>query len=179
MSDLHLNLNSLQQLFHSLDPSPFREKALDVEAEAYLVALAKELPGNEPLRLVVHGPESLRASLPDIASGISTHFRLAEEGVARGSRFRRRIGWRALAAALAILGLALGAHHVLQGRGPWAQVVGEGLIIVGWVVLWRPSEILLFDWFETSEERSVLRRLAEMPATFQASVADPGASGHA
>ena len=122
VSDLHLNLNSLQQLFHSLDPSPFREKALDVEAEAYLVALAKELPGKDRCAWWSTGRNRCERAFPT-SPPPSRRTSGWRKRASRGcGRFRRRIGWRALAAALAILGLALGAHHA--PRGPRALGAG-------------------------------------------------------
>ena len=46
------------------------------------------------------------------------------------------------------------------------DVLGEGLLIVGWVGLWRPAEMLLFERLENSADRSVLRRLAQIPVRF-------------
>lgn len=34
---MELRLNSLQQLFNSLDPSPFLERDLDADAEAFIL----------------------------------------------------------------------------------------------------------------------------------------------
>ena len=43
---IELNLSRLNQLFNSLDPSPFHERDLDQDAEEYIVssALAKRGP---------------------------------------------------------------------------------------------------------------------------------------
>ena len=90
MNDIHLQINSLAQLFDSLDPAPFREKALDRDADAYLLESAREYPRRAPLRIVVHGPASLEPSLPDIATAVRAHFSLSRSG----SR-----GWSASGAA--------------------------------------------------------------------------------
>jgi len=166
MADIRIHLTSVQQLFDSLDPAPFRDKGLDRDAEAYLVEAAGELPAGQTLRLVVHGPESLQPSLPDIGAAIGTHFHLAERRLVCQGRVRRRIGRRALVLGLCVLALALLAKFALTGVGPGAEILGEGLLIVGWVGLWRPAEILLFDWLESSAERAVLRRLAGMSVEF-------------
>jgi hypothetical protein len=38
----------------------------------------------------------------------------------------------------------------------------EGLTIAGWVAMWRPLEIYLYDWWPLFEERRRLERLARM-----------------
>ena len=44
----------MNQLFNSIDPSPFVEKDLDRDAEEFIVNWAKELPAESPLALRVH-----------------------------------------------------------------------------------------------------------------------------
>ena len=53
----------VSQIFHTLDPFPFRERDLDKEAEP-IVSWARELPRDRPLRIVVHLPEA-QALLPE------------------------------------------------------------------------------------------------------------------
>ena len=55
---IELRVDRIAQLFHSLDPYPFRERDLDKDAEDYIVAWARELDSNEPITIVVHVPES-------------------------------------------------------------------------------------------------------------------------
>ncbi|HSO99958.1 MAG TPA: hypothetical protein VLN90_00705, partial [Thioalkalivibrio sp.] len=51
---MELRLNSLQQLFNSLDPSPFLERDLDAAAEDFILGWAQELPRHGEFRLRVH-----------------------------------------------------------------------------------------------------------------------------
>ena len=39
----------------------------------------------------------------------------------------------------------------------------EGLLILGWVAMWRPIEVLLYDWWPLARRRTLLRRLATIP----------------
>ena len=54
---IEIRVNDIAQLFHTLDPFPFREKDLADEAEDYIVSWAREMPGNRPFKIVVHIPE--------------------------------------------------------------------------------------------------------------------------
>jgi hypothetical protein len=40
---LEVTLDDIQQLFHSLDPAPFRQKDLDAAAEEYIVGAVREI----------------------------------------------------------------------------------------------------------------------------------------
>ena len=54
-----LRVDEIAQLFHTLDPFPFRERDLDREAEEYIVGWARELPIDQTIRIVVHFPDSV------------------------------------------------------------------------------------------------------------------------
>ncbi len=103
MATIEIRIRGLAQLFESLDPSPFRQRALGRGAESYILAGVRKHPIDEPLRLLVHLPESLRAHVADVTEGIHEHFCVAH---AQGERrFRRRIrtGGITLGVGLAVL----------------------------------------------------------------------------
>lgn len=169
MSRIEIHLKSLAQLFDSLDPAPFHDKTLDREAEAYLIESADELPSRVPLQLLVRGPQTLQASLPEITSAIHAHFRRANEHLEWKLRRRMRVGRIALLIGLLVLAVTLVARHLLHGvSNSSADVIGEGLLIVGWVGLWRPAEMLLFEGLESTSDRAVLRRLSAITLEFEA-----------
>ncbi len=49
-----------------------------------------------------------------------------------------------------------------EARG-LARFVQESFVIVGWVALWKPAEILLYDWLPIARKRALFRRLAAAP----------------
>src|ERR1039457_6630927 len=51
---ISLKLRDTNQLFNSMDPSPFIEKDLDDDAEEFIVSWAQEFPHNAPIKLRVH-----------------------------------------------------------------------------------------------------------------------------
>ena len=51
---VQLRLHDLSQLFNLMDPSPFIDKDLDADAEAFIEGWALEFPVNMPITLVVH-----------------------------------------------------------------------------------------------------------------------------
>ena len=60
---IEVHVGELKQLFHSIDPSPFRNKNLYREAEEFIVGWAKDLPRDVALALVVDLDRD--AGLPD------------------------------------------------------------------------------------------------------------------
>jgi len=55
-------------------------------------------------------------------------------------------------------------------------LLSESLIIGGWVALWRPMEIFLYDWWPIRAEARLLDRLAAMPVSVHGvpAQAEPG-----
>ena len=52
--------------------------------------------------------------------------------------------------------------------GWFGEAVGEGLVIFGWVALWRPGEIFLYDWWPLLRHRRQMDRLEGMPVELRA-----------
>jgi hypothetical protein len=46
--NIELNLRDINQLFNTIDPSPFPDKDLDRSAEDFIVSWAQEFPIDEP-----------------------------------------------------------------------------------------------------------------------------------
>ena len=168
MATIAIRIRSLAQLFESLDPAPLQERALDRNAESYILACAGKHRPTEPLRLLVHLPESLRALAAAAADAVHEHFRRAHAQGERNFRRRLRIGGFTLALALGVLAGSFWLRSLLSAveASTVVQGLGEGLLILGWVVMWRPVEILLFEHWESHLDHAVLERLASVPIEF-------------
>ena len=163
---IQLRLRELAQLFNSMDPSPFVDRDLDQDAEEFILGWARELPAGREFELVVHLAENPPA---DRAAGAEDAVRryFASRAEMKGRELRQllRRGRISLLAGLLFLG---GCYllSVLVGRlgdaGAFSGVAKEGLIIVGWVAMWRPLEIYLYDWWPVRAEQKLLSRLARM-----------------
>lgn len=168
MATIDIRIRTLAQLFDSLDPSPFHERGLDREAGKYILDSASESPPHELLRILIHAPENVRMRMDEATRAIHSHYRSGHAQAERRHRRRMRSGWVALLIGSAVMLMSLVLRALL---GEWittpvGQGVGEGLLILGWVVLWRPAELLLFERFENRQERQLLDRLAQIPVDF-------------
>ena len=175
MHVIDIRLRHPDQLFDSLDPSPFHDKALDRDAEAYLIECAGELPPRVPFLLRLHGPAALAQQREQIMVGLHRHFALALAQAQRRHRRRARVARAAMLFGLLGLGAALALRSVVaEWGGAGGEVLTEGLLILAWVALWRPAEMLIFDSWEQREELRVLRELATVPVEL-ADVSEAGA----
>ena len=168
MATIEIRIRSLAQLFDALDPAPLQERALDRGAESYILACAGTHRPAESLRLLVHFPGSLRAHAAGATDAIHEHFRRAHAQGERRFRRRLRIGGFTLAVALGVLASSFGLRSLLSNIEEPAviQGLGEGLLILGWVAMWRPVEILLWEHWESHLDHALLERLASVPVEF-------------
>lgn len=169
---IELKLNTVQQLFNSLDPSPFHEKDLDREAEAYIVDWVLESPRENRLMLVLHLPRA--ACDPEqersLTESIHNYFGYRVDVTARHLRLMFEQGRLALVIGLLFLATCLLAQHFIANLGLnslfWS-FLEQGLLIGGWVAMWKPIDIFLYQWWPIRRRRRTFERLATMPIKLQ------------
>jgi len=163
---ISLKLRDMNQLFNSMDPSPFIEKDLDDDAEEFIVSWAQEFPPKAPLKLRIYldqwpteDPQEL------IRAAVHNHF--AHRAEITDLEFKRllRQGRTSLFIGLLFLAACLLLSKILVGHevGTWAAVVRESFTIAGWVAMWRPMQIYLYDWWPLLRRSRIYAKLSDMP----------------
>jgi hypothetical protein len=160
---IRLRLRDLAQLFNSMDPSPFVDRDLDADAEEFIMSWARELPPDPDLELVIE--LTLPAPLDRIAGvedSVRRYFatRAAIKKLEFGQLLRRGRLSLVVGSVFLVACLLLGQLVSRSGFGAFTDIIKEGLTIAGWVALWRPLEIYLYDWWPLYEERRRLEHLA-------------------
>ena len=165
---IELNLRDVEQLFNTMDPSPFHEKDLDHDAEEFIVSWAQEYHHKEPIDLVVYLEKLPAAGDANhlVADAIHNYFsyrsRLTE------LEFRRLMsqGRMSLIVGICFLAVCLGAVQLFalrQKTGTFPSFLAEGLTIAGWVAMWKPMEIYLYDWWPLRRRGRIFDKLSRMP----------------
>jgi hypothetical protein len=164
---IEVHVTELRQLFNAMDPSPFRERDLDPKAEEFIVDWAQEAPPKASLALLVYldRPAGLPDEAPLLRDAVHEFFRhRAEETRTRLRQLFRR-GRTSLAIGIACLAVSLLTGKVVGksfGEG-FGALLRESLVIGGWVAMWRPMEIFLYDWWPIRAEARLYDRLGVMP----------------
>jgi hypothetical protein len=165
---IEVHLGELKQLFDAIDPSPFRDRDLDPKAEEFIVGWAKEFPKDAKLALVVDLDRE--AGLPEEATilreSIHEFFRHRAERYRQRLRELFHVGRTSLIIGLVTLAAAIALGDFLaslfKGSGI-GEIVRESFTIGGWVSMWRPLEVFLYDWWPVRNEARLSDRLAAMP----------------
>lgn len=149
---IEMRLRDAAQLFNSLDPFPFLD-------------WARDLPKDKPIAIRIHleRPDAPDSRVPDLATAITRWF--ADRARSETRALHELFHDGRLAFAIGFVGLATClflSWLLTRGQeGPFARVFQESLIIIGWVVIWRPAEMFLYDWVPILRRRKLYRRLAE------------------
>lgn len=178
---LDLSVGEMRQLFNAMDPAPFRERDLDPAAEDYIVAWAEEQPKAAPLRLVVR--ITREAPTPDdvtlLEEAVDGYFRQRAQATRRALRQLFRTGRVSLVIGLAFLALAIGTGEFaasLARSESYGGIIKESFVIGGWVALWRPLEIFLYDWWPVRARARLFDRLSVLRVTVEPRLAPPRAA---
>ncbi len=163
---IEIRLATIDQLFNSLDASPFHQQDIDKEAEEYIVDSVLDLPPDARLKLVIYLPPGALAEprARSAADSIRHFFSYGHESTLRKRRLHMREGRLALALGLTFLFACVMLRQVFfRNSGTLlGEVFSEGLLILGWVAIWRPMEMLLYDWWPITRRARTYQRLSEI-----------------
>ena len=148
---LELRVRELAQLFNSLDPTPFINKDLDHACEAFIENWALSLPHDSHLHLTIHVEQLASASeaSEQIAEAVHNYYGYKIELENAKLRQLLRQGRLSLIIGIAFVTACLLLAEVITSLlpGPGAKIARESLTIIGWVAMWRPVQIFLYDWW--------------------------------
>ncbi len=162
---IEVHVERLEQLFNSMDPAPFHSKHLDSDAEEYIVSAARRFAHDEGVRLVVHLDDGDKRKAQELVGEAVRHFfayraeRAQREFIALLATGRTTL----LIGLIFIIGCVTASQLMPPiGGETFTTVVKEGLIIMGWVAMWRPVQIFLYDWWPLARQRRVYLKLSAM-----------------
>lgn len=164
---IEIKLSEIRQLFNNLDPAPFREKDLEASAENYIVDSVQELHLHTPIKLILHIPDNVctEDAISSVPAAIHNYFSYRADITAKELRFTLQQGRSALLIGLAFLGTCIAAQQfiaTLEKTGLMWSIIEEGFLISGWVAMWRPIEVFLYDWWPIRRRRLVYEKLSGM-----------------
>lgn len=159
-------LMSSYQLFDRRDPSPFREKDLDEDFIDFLILAMGELSEAEHVKLVVkmpeHNPVYLKAH--DIEEAIYNFFSFEVETTKNELKSLFRQGRWSFVMAFSFLTLCYATAYFIGNNFPGVLpgALREGLTVCGWVALWRPINLFLYEWLPFHDKIKLYKRLQKL-----------------
>jgi hypothetical protein len=164
--NIAVELREFTQLFNPIDPSPFENKDLNPDVEEFIVSSAEEYLPSETLSLRIH-LEQWPSEDPTELLCNAVHNYFSYRARLNHLDFRRLMkrGRISLIIGLLFLAACLLCSRLLLGdrEGTWATIMRESLTIAGWVAMWRPMEVYLYDWWPLRRRARIYEQLSRMP----------------
>jgi hypothetical protein len=161
---LALRVKDTAQLFDSMDPTPFRNKDLDPKAHEFIESWATTHPVNSRFQLIIHLEQWPESGDPTemISKATHNHFIYQAERTRRRLRQVLKQGRMSLFIGVTFVSFCLVAADFIGGlgEGPGYRIARESLTIVGWVAMWRPMQIFLYDWWPMLRKIRLFMRLS-------------------
>jgi hypothetical protein len=159
-------LTNILQLFDRIDPSPFREKDLDDDFVKYLVLCMRELHSVSKVKLVIkmteHNPKYLKGH--DIEEAIQNFFSFEVENTQNElSQLFRQGRWALFMGILFLILCQFGVFFLAQNfSGVLVSALQEGITVMGWVALWWPINMFLYEWWPYKDDIKLFERLKKV-----------------
>lgn len=162
---LALRVYKVEQLFDAMDPSPFLNKDLNPEAERFIESWATGFSPSSTFHITVHIEQWPQEGDPGVvlSGAMRNHFAYKAE------RTRSDLGhflWQgriSLVIGIVFVTLCLLAADAIGKLGTHGSIgiARESLTIVGWVAMWRPMQIFLYDWWPLQRQIRMYEKLGD------------------
>lgn len=161
--EIQLQLPDINELLR-LPVSLYNKRTLETDAEEFIVEEAEALPPKAAINIKVHLPLSEVKHKDDIAPAIRRHFCYRKEQSQKEYKRIFKYGWRILFIALGLLAVIFSiteiAFYYMPDNKP-LLFIHESFIILSWVALWRPMELLLYEWYPVKTDINLYTRLEQ------------------
>ncbi len=171
---IEVRIKNHLQLFDSRDPAPFRERDLDENFVEYITTSAKEFSFSVPLKIVIYVDELENKGTCEesIREAVLSYFRYQIDAKKSELKSFLKRAHLFLVIGLLVLAACLGvAQNITVPTPPGALgILREGIVIFGWVSIWKPIELFLFDWYPLYEKIRLHKKLlqTELEIRFEA-----------
>ena len=165
---IEIDLNSVEQIYNTLDHAPFHEKELDPNAEQFIVDIVEDFPLKTPFLLVIYLPACIHCEehAEKIPQAIRAHFRyrMMEQDLKFRARFRH--GRWALLVGLLFVAIAMIARQAIfaspGGSQLVSQIIADSLLIIGWAAMWEPVTVLLYELWPIIQQKRIYEKISQM-----------------
>ncbi len=164
ISEIILEVNNVDQILIKRNALFYGKRVLSTEAEKVIIeeATLNYSYNHIHMKILSHGEETDRQD--EISNAIHQHFTYRRVISEKELKKILQLGWRSLLISIVFFGLLISLTLVilkLIPEGGFATTFREILIILGWVALWRPADLLLFEWRLFKREVNLFRKLEQ------------------
>ena len=168
--EVKINIKDINQLFNSLDPSPFMEKDLDHDAIEYIVSSFTMHHHDTHIKMIIHLPKEQQGKFDekDIKEAIHHYFQYEKMLAKRNISRKIREGQKSLSIGLSFLFICLLSREflLLKNQTFIVHMLSEALLIFGWVAMWKPISNILYDWWPIYDMKRTYEKISHTEIDF-------------
>lgn len=159
---IELHADAVEALFHRFDASPLAQRAITAETDAYVFDRVASLPRDAEVSLRVVLPVCEAARCADVQKAFRAHY---TECAARQRRLLRghfrEAGYMLLKGMVfALVLISIAGFVAAASESILMDKIAKGLSLIVWVALWRPIDMLIYEWHPIMDEQKIRDRLA-------------------
>jgi len=159
---VNMHVHAPEQVFNSLDPSPFWDRDLDRDAAAFIEDEFSDKRSADHWHLNVHVHDGGQFGT-DLQRAIENYYGRLASSARRELREHMVLAQVSMLVGITIFLVCMGTRQLVLATFPEpGHVLDEGLIILAWVALWRPAEVLGYEWVPLFRKRRFYERLARV-----------------
>jgi hypothetical protein len=172
--DIVMELSSISHLFNAPEVNPFSNNELEIMGESALARLLRQLesqPLNRRMCLTLLLPvEQIKPDLEqEVLKAMNQYCCLNIKNNKVKLQILRQFCWRSLLNGLTFLAVCLLLSNLFHGQSLSfvpefiRSIFSEGFTIIGWVALWHPVEIVLYDWIPIARTNAIYKFIITIP----------------
>jgi hypothetical protein len=169
MHEFAIRVSSVDQLFWEFDARPVADRTLRSEARWALMDEWERVRESEPSSLIIYAPVSERPDTDEdaVRTSIQRSLRAASgplrriEPLSRQEKVAARIGIVVLFLSIVVSTAIdrVSEDVILEG-------LSQGILVVGWVALWRPAERFVVEVVPHAFNRRRIAEFADIDVRF-------------
>jgi hypothetical protein len=168
--EIIVRLNSLEELLVNPSNTQYRRRFLDQDVEEYIIEQAKGAPAVKKVILKIQLLSGDPVDDEIVTMAIKKNFGNRRQESQLSLKQTLRHGRRSLVVAFIFFAIILSIIEISKRVFPdnsLTKTLGESLTILGWVALWRPAELLLYEWRPFKQEQKLFSRLEQCEIQIQ------------
>jgi len=164
VTEIILKLENVDQMLIAPRDVFYGKRTLNRNAEEFLIEESEKHPYQTAIYLKVYLPPDALNRAQEIEAAVHQHFTYRKNKSLKELGQTLQFGWRSLLVAIVFLSLLVLFTLLVIRRlpeGGLSIIFREILIILGWVALWRPIDLLLYEWRQFKRDANLFNRLAQ------------------
>ena len=127
----------------------YGKRMLTTDVEEYLIEEAEKYSNKTDIHLKVYLSTQHLNRSQEVETAVHQHFAYKKNKSLNQLRRTLKLGWKGLLVAIVFLSILVLFTLIIIRQipeGGLSIIFREILIILGWVALWRPADLLLYEW---------------------------------